>query len=61
MGIVKRWFKGLPEMAYRAWRSETPSRTLEEDPILTLVGSGKELWGDEDPNKYVKHLREHWE
>jgi len=36
-------------------------KRIEEDPILALVGSGKHLWGDEDPDEYVRGLREGWD
>ncbi len=32
----------------------------EEDPILRLRGLGKEIWGDEHPDEYVRRLREGW-
>jgi hypothetical protein len=31
---------------------------LLQDPLLMLVGSGKELWADEYADKYVRRLRE---
>ncbi len=34
---------------------------LGDDPLLALVGSGKHLWGDDDPDEYVRKLREGWE
>lgn len=33
----------------------------EEDSILALRGLGKEIWGDENPDEYVRRLREGWE
>ena len=33
----------------------------ELDPILALRGLGKEIWGGEDPDAYVRRLREGWE
>jgi hypothetical protein len=32
-----------------------------DDPILALVGAGKHLWADKDPDEYVRALREGWE
>lgn len=29
----------------------------QDDPLLKLAGSGKELWADEDPDEYVERLR----
>lgn len=46
---------------YREWDASSSVRRIEEDPILALVGSGKHLWGDEDPDEYVRSLREDWE
>lgn len=31
------------------------------DPILQLRGLGKEIWAGEDPDRYVRRLREGWE
>ena len=31
------------------------------DPILSLLGLGKEIWADEDADAYVSRLREGWE
>ena len=33
----------------------------EDDPILGLWGLGKEIWEGEDPDEYVRRLREGWE
>ena len=32
-----------------------------EDPILGLLGLGKEIWMNEDADAYVRRLREDWE
>ncbi|MGA2428432.1 MAG: hypothetical protein ABSH13_08010 [Candidatus Acidiferrum sp.] len=46
---------------YREW-SETRRRNLgQEDPLLALRGSGKQLWADEHADEYVRRLREGWE
>ena len=37
------------------------SRQEATDPILSLAGTGKEIWADEDADAYVKRLREGWE
>ena len=39
-------------------RAGTPHSEPERDPLLTLVGSGKELWHDEHADEYVRRLRE---
>lgn len=31
------------------------------DPILSLLGLGKEIWADEDADAYVSRLREGWD
>ena len=31
------------------------------DPILALLGLGKEIWADEDADSYVRRLREGWD
>jgi len=33
----------------------------KEDSLLALRGIGKGLWADEDPDSYVRRLREGWE
>jgi len=33
----------------------------ENDPLLALRGSGKELWADEHADEYVRRLREGWD
>jgi hypothetical protein len=40
-----------------------PPREQSEgcDPILSLRGLGKEIWADEDPDAYVRRVREGWE
>lgn len=46
---------------YRQWDALSAHKRMEDDPILALVGSGKHLWGEEDPDEYVRGLREGWE
>ncbi len=31
------------------------------DPLLELLGSGREIWADEHAHDYVRRLREDWE
>jgi hypothetical protein len=38
-----------------------PLPRSEEDSILALRGLGKEIWADENPDEYVRRLREGWE
>ncbi len=46
---------------YWKWDSAASTRPAPEDPILALVGSGKHLWEGDDPDEYVRNLREGWE
>lgn len=46
---------------YRDWCSTMERATPEEDPLLSLFGSGKRLWQDEHADDYVRRLREEWE
>jgi hypothetical protein len=46
---------------YRDWSAIPNTDILEEDPLLTLRGSGKQLWSDEHADDYVRRLREGWE
>lgn len=58
---LPRQYRGLLDW-YEQWNAAAGAkRTDEDDPILALVGSGKHLWGDEDPDEYVRSLREGWE
>lgn len=46
---------------YFAEYAARPSEAEHADPILGLRGLGKEIWGDEHPDKYVRRLRRGWE
>lgn len=46
---------------YRKWDAWAASKRFDNDPLLALVGSGKDLWGEENPDEYVRRLREGWE
>jgi hypothetical protein len=46
---------------YEKWsREKREVETEEEDPLLALRGSGKQLWADEHTDDYVRRLREGW-
>ena len=47
------WYR----VEYVTSRSETPG----SDPLLALRGLGRELWQTEDPDDYVRRLREGWD
>lgn len=46
---------------YNDWTADARSSVVKNDPLLSLYGSGKDLWADEHPDKYVRRLREGWE
>jgi hypothetical protein len=43
---------------YREWCAAAAQSLQEDDPLLTLLGSGKSLWSDEHADDYVRRLRE---
>ncbi len=45
---------------YRDWCSAALRSAPRADPLLSLLGSGKDLWADEHANEYVHRLREGW-
>lgn len=46
---------------YRDWASATAQHDWNDDPLLSLQGSGKHLWADEHADDYVRRLRQGWE
>ena len=46
---------------YQDWSAMSAGKAMEEDPLLALRGSGKDLWADEHADDYVRRLREGWE
>jgi hypothetical protein len=34
---------------------------IDDDPLLALRGSGKEIWADEHADEYVRRLRDGWD
>ena len=46
---------------YNDWSVKALSAAAQEDPLLTLRGSGKQLWAGEHADAYVRRLREGWE
>ncbi|HXJ92482.1 MAG TPA: hypothetical protein VMT20_06325 [Terriglobia bacterium] len=45
---------------YRDWCSCAHRKASAADPLLALVGSGKQLWADEHADEYINRLREGW-
>lgn len=46
---------------YDDWCTAASGNSIQEDPLLSLLGSGKKLWADEHADAYVRRLREGWE
>jgi hypothetical protein len=46
---------------YRHWGTAAAHSSPEGDPLLALLGSGKDVWSDEHADDYVRRLREGWE
>jgi hypothetical protein len=46
---------------YRSTYVGSRARSVEQDPLLALRGSGRQLGEDEPADAYVKRLREGWE
>jgi len=45
---------------FRDWCAGASRAAPLADPLLSLIGSGRRLWGDEHADKYVQRLREGW-
>ena len=46
---------------YEDWTKRArEAETEEDDPLLSLRGSGRHLWADEHADEYVRRLREGW-
>jgi hypothetical protein len=58
--LLDNRFRGLLAW-YSDWCADAAGRAIEDDPLLALYGSGKDLWADEHADEYVKRLREGWE
>lgn len=46
---------------YENHYKRTDSLSADDDPLLSLRGSGKALWAGEHADAYVRRLRESWE
>lgn len=46
---------------YGEWCFGVARSALEADPLLSLAGSGQQLWAGEQADEYVTRLREGWE
>jgi hypothetical protein len=45
---------------YEAEYASRPRLAPKDDPLLSLRGSGREIWADEHADEYVRRLREGW-
>jgi hypothetical protein len=45
---------------YAEWCAQATKRAVESDPLLSLAGSGKDLWAEEHADGYVERLRAGW-
>jgi hypothetical protein len=59
--LPENWFRGLLSWYRDTWCAEASRRARDEDPLLALYGSGKDLWADEHTDEYIRRLREGWE
>ena len=54
-------YEKLIEWVKQQYGKESPRRTRWLDGIFQLRGFGKKLWRGEDPDEYVRNLRQGWE
>jgi hypothetical protein len=67
--LVRDYLAGLVEKGPSRRRSAPRSKVTAKSPeqpkrlegILKMRGMGKDLWKNEDPDDYVRKLREGWE
>jgi len=45
---------------YEDWCALASNRAVEDDPLLSLKGSGRKLWAEEHADGYVDRLRAGW-
>src|SRR5437868_5019015 len=43
---------------YKNWHSDSLEDRIQNDPLLALYGSGKDVWADEHADEYVRRIRE---
>jgi hypothetical protein len=53
-------YRDLIEWARQRYGKDSPRPTRWIDGIFHLRGLGRELWRGEDPDEYVRKLRENW-
>jgi len=46
---------------YNQWDAAAVFSAPDSDPLLSLAGSGKQLWSSEHADEYIQRLRESWQ
>ena len=57
---IPRQYAELIDWAKQQYGKGSPRRVRWLDGIFQMRGLGRELWGDEDPDEYVRRLRKNW-
>jgi hypothetical protein len=42
------------------WNAAVGNSWEDTDPLLSLIGRGKQIWADQNADDYVRGLREGW-
>jgi hypothetical protein len=45
---------------YEDWCAAETNRAIENDPLISLPGSGRQLWSEEHADGYVDRLPAGW-
>lgn len=54
-------YRELIEWVKQQYGTDQPAKTRWLDGAFQFIGLGKELWQGEDPDEYIRKLREGWE
>ncbi len=46
---------------YNNWSAQAKTSAIQQDPLLALQGSGKDIWANEPADQYIRRLRQGWE
>ena len=57
---VPQQYGDLLEWAKQQYGKSSPCRSRWLEGILQMRGMGRELWRGEDPDEYVREIRENW-
>jgi len=58
---VPEKYRELIAWAKRRYQKDSPPRERWLESLFQLRGLGRDLWNGEDPDEYVRQLREGWE